>query len=54
VVSSDFVELQELCDEIYFMTSTTMSEPEPVTAETTDQYIYSALNERVIKSHERD
>jgi len=47
VVSSDFVELQELCDEIYFMTSTTMSEPETVTEQVTDQYIYSKLNERV-------
>lgn len=54
VVSSDFVELQELCDEIYFMTSTTMSKPEPVTDEVTDQYIYSKLNERVLQSHERD
>ncbi|WP_440709838.1 sugar ABC transporter ATP-binding protein [Herbiconiux sp. YIM B11900] len=54
VVSSDFVELHELCDEISFMTSTGMSEPEPVTASVTDQYIYSKLNERVVASHERD
>lgn len=54
VASSDFVELQELCDEIYFMTSTSMSEPEKVTSDTTDQYIYSRLNERVLESHERD
>jgi ribose transport system ATP-binding protein len=54
VASSDFVELQELCDEICFMTSTSMSEPEPVTPEVTDQYIYSRLNERVRESHERD
>lgn len=54
VVSSDFVELQEICDEIYFMTSATMSEPQTVTGEVTDQYIYSKLNERVLQSHERD
>ena len=54
VASSDFVELQELCDEIYFMTSTSMSEPEKVTPDVTDQYIYSRLNERVRESHERD
>ncbi|WP_049786042.1 sugar ABC transporter ATP-binding protein [Pseudarthrobacter phenanthrenivorans] len=54
VASSDFVELQELCDEIYFMTSTSMSGPETVTPDMTDQYIYSRLNERVRESHERD
>ena len=54
VVSSDFAELQELCDEVYFMTSTTMSQPQTVTAEVTDHYIYSTLNERVLQSHERD
>lgn len=54
VVSSDFVELQELCDEISFMTSTGMSAPEPVTEDVTDQYIYAKLNERVVASHERD
>ncbi|AZS37538.1 Ribose import ATP-binding protein RbsA [Microbacterium lemovicicum] len=54
VVSSDFVELNELCDEICFMTSTTMSRSEPVTDDVTDQYIYSRLNERVLQSHERD
>jgi ribose transport system ATP-binding protein len=54
VVSSDFVELQEISHELYFMTSTTMSEPETVTDDVTDQYIYAQLNERVLKSHERD
>jgi ribose transport system ATP-binding protein len=46
VVSSDFVELQELCDEIYFMTSSSMSGPKRVTAEVTDQFIYSTLSDR--------
>lgn len=53
VVSSDFVELNELCDEICFMTSSSMSDPEPVTPAVTDQYIYSKLNERVLENHER-
>jgi ribose transport system ATP-binding protein len=46
VVSSDFVELQELCYEIYFMTSSSMSGPKRVTAEVTDQFIYSTLSDR--------
>jgi ribose transport system ATP-binding protein len=54
VVSSDFVELQELCDDILFMTSASMSEPEEVTELVTDQYIYSKLNERILNNHERD
>ncbi|MFM7014628.1 MAG: sugar ABC transporter ATP-binding protein [Actinomycetota bacterium] len=47
VVSSDFVELQELCDEIYFMRSSSISNPEPVSAAVTENYIYSKLSERV-------
>ncbi len=46
VVSSDFVELQELCDEIYFMTPSSVIGPERVTSEITDQYIYSRLSGR--------
>lgn len=52
VVSSDFVELQELCDEIYFMSSTSISEPEPVSAGVTEHYIYSKLSERAATSHD--
>ena len=54
VVSSDFVELQELADTIYFMTSTSMSERKPVTEEVNEQYIYERLNERVRASHGDD
>ena len=54
VVSSDFVELQELADAIYFMTSTSMSERKPVTEEVNEQYIYKRLNERVRASHSDD
>jgi ribose transport system ATP-binding protein len=52
VVSSDFVELQEISHQLYFMTSTSMSEPEIVTSGVTDQYIYSKLNERGLESHD--
>ena len=52
VASSDFVELQELCDEIYFMTSTSISGPEIVTSNISENYIYSKLSERVATSHE--
>jgi ribose transport system ATP-binding protein len=52
VASSDFVELQELCDVICFMTSTSMSAPEGVTSKITEQYIHSKLSERVATNHE--
>ncbi|AIC46928.1 sugar ABC transporter ATP-binding protein [Rhodoluna lacicola] len=53
VVSSDFVELQQLCDEIYFMTSSSISAPESVTERVTEHYIYSKLSERVTSGHEQ-
>ena len=54
VVSSDFVELQELSDSIYFMTSTSMSERKHVTSEVNEQYIYERLNERARANHDHD
>jgi ribose transport system ATP-binding protein len=47
VVSSDFDELQQLCDRIYFMTAGNMSLPVTVSPELTGQVIYSTLNERL-------
>ena len=52
VVSSDFVELQKLCQKLYFMTPNRMSDSEPVTSEVTEQYIYSKLSERIGARHE--
>ena len=52
VVSSDFVELQKLCQELYFMTPNRMSDSEPVTPEVTEQYIYAKLSERTGTRHE--
>lgn len=47
VVSSDFVELRELCEQIHYMTSDGLSEPFAVTEAVSDQSIYLELNERV-------
>lgn len=47
VASSDFDELHQLCDRIYFMTAGTMSPPVAVSPELTGQVIYSTLNERL-------
>ena len=52
VASSDFVELQKLCQELYFMTPNRMSDSEPVTPEVTEQYIYAKLSERTGTRHE--
>lgn len=47
VVSSDFDELQQLCDRVYFSADGTLNGQIAVTSETTGQLIYSSLNERL-------